>query len=151
MLTNRGNIWTYPAEVVLITTNGIVKKNGEAVMGRGCAREARDYFPGISLKLAEYLTQYGNRPFNLGHWDYPKLSTIQKWIWTFPTKHNWRDNSDLDLITASARHLIQMANKFEVTTIVLPRPGCANGKLSWEVVQPIIADIFDDRFTSITF
>lgn len=149
MLTDRGNIWTYPAEVVLITTNGIVKSNGECVMGRGCAREARDYFPGISLKLAEYLAQYGNRPFNLGHWN--TTPSGQKWVWTFPTKHDWRDNSDLELIATSARHLVQMADKFEVSTIVLPRPGCANGKLSWSVVQPIITDILDDRFTAITF
>lgn len=35
MIEVKGNLWTYPAEVRVITTNGFVKKNGEAVMGIG--------------------------------------------------------------------------------------------------------------------
>lgn len=36
-----GNMWAIPADAYCITTNGFVKKNGEAVMGAGCAKEAR--------------------------------------------------------------------------------------------------------------
>jgi len=36
-----GNLWTYrPAGIRVITTNGTIKASGEAVMGKGCAREA---------------------------------------------------------------------------------------------------------------
>jgi len=33
----RGNLFHTPCDVICITTNGFVKRNGEAVMGRGCA------------------------------------------------------------------------------------------------------------------
>ena len=36
-----GNLWTYPADIRVITTNGTVKNDGTCVMGRGCAAEAK--------------------------------------------------------------------------------------------------------------
>lgn len=42
----KGNIWTLydsdPTCYICITTNGFVKSNGEAVMGRGTALQAMD-------------------------------------------------------------------------------------------------------------
>jgi len=43
------NLWEYPADARVITTNGFVKNNGEAVMGRGCAREAARKYPRLPL------------------------------------------------------------------------------------------------------
>jgi len=39
-----GNIWNYynKGNWIVITTNGTIKKNGEAVMGRGVALEAKN-------------------------------------------------------------------------------------------------------------
>jgi hypothetical protein len=41
-----GNIWDYydKGHWIVITTNGIVNKNGEAIMGRGVALEAAKKF-----------------------------------------------------------------------------------------------------------
>jgi hypothetical protein len=46
-----GELWDHhkAGVVIAITTNGYVKGNGACVMGRGCAKEARDSFPGIDL------------------------------------------------------------------------------------------------------
>ena len=139
------NLWDQTCnEVVVITTNGIVKPDRRAVMGAGCAREARDRFPGIDLKLGYYLEQHGNRPFNLGIWDGIRIVS-------FPTKHNWRDPSDPALIWESAYQLAMMADKFHWASVVMPRPGCGNGQLSWPDVKAIIAPILDDRFTVVSF
>jgi len=43
-----------------ITTNGYVKKNGLAVMGRGCALQARKRFMGLPRVLGEKIQQNGN-------------------------------------------------------------------------------------------
>ena len=67
MLEVKGNLWTfeYPntspdSYVRCITTNGFVKKNGEAVMGRGCAKEACERYPGLAKQLGEKIIKKGN-------------------------------------------------------------------------------------------
>ena len=135
-----GNLWDYPAQVRAITTNGFVKNNGECVMGRGCAKEARDKFPGLAIYLGQMIKAHGNRCFNLGNG-----------LVSFPVKHNWWEKADPDLIVQSAHQLVTMADKFGWKSVVIPRPGCGNGQLNWDDVKKVIEPILDDRFTIITF
>ena len=139
-----GNIFTLPrnGEAVCITTNGIVKANGHAVMGKGIALEADNLFH-ISKKLGCYLNKYGNRVFNMGKFSngYQCLTVI-----TFPTKYDWKDNSDINLICKSAKQLVELCNKFNITKCYLTPPGCGNGKLNWRIVKDYISPILDDRF-----
>lgn len=68
-------------------------------------------------------------------------------VLTCPTKHDWRDRSDLTLIRRSCEQLVAICDKFGVRTCYLPRPGCANGGLDWETqVRPVVEPILDDRF-----
>jgi hypothetical protein len=32
------------------------------------------------------------------------------------------------------------------TTVIMPRPGCGNGRLRWQDVSKVLSDILDDRF-----
>ena len=88
MLELKGNynIFSLPqqGEAVCVTTNGIVKQNGCAVMGKGIALEADNLFH-VSGKLGQYLQTYGNRPFNLG---VAILNGIPFYLFSFPTKHH---------------------------------------------------------------
>ena len=131
-------------DAVCITTNGIVKKDGKAVMGKGIAYQACNLFPSIDKILGDYLTQYGNRAFNLGLWN---MNGKAIRIFSFPTKHHWKDMSDVTLITDCAEQIVTMADKFKPNRILLPPPGCGNGGLTWEVdVKNWLEFIFDDRF-----
>jgi hypothetical protein len=147
-----GNLWNFAeygfADVVVVTTNGSINRFGSAVMGRGCALQAKQRFPGIERLLAHYLRSYGNRPFVLKKADCPPTSYS---LVSMPVKHHWRDLADLDLIEQSANALVLMANKRAWQSIVLPRAGCGNGGLHWQHVQPLLAAIFDDRFTVVTY
>ena len=71
MLELRGNydIFGLPknGEAMCVTTNGIVKEDGHAVMGAGIAKQANQILH-LSEKLGSYLKQYGNRAFNLGQY-----------------------------------------------------------------------------------
>jgi hypothetical protein len=147
-----GNLWTYPADVRVITTNGTVKKNGECVMGRGCALEAvkgtqhNGKWPGLPSILGAWLESEGNIPTYLGACVTPATGML----WSFPVKHNWYEKADLALIRKSAEYLAAFLTPTE-SRIVLPRPGCGNGGLRWEDVKPVLEPILDERFHVITF
>lgn len=46
-----------------VTTNGVIRKNGDTVLGKGQALEAEKLFSGMERQLGEYLRRYGNRAF----------------------------------------------------------------------------------------
>jgi hypothetical protein len=144
-----GNLWTYhlpdgsEPDIRVITTNGTVKRNGECVMGRGCALEAKSRYPDLAFMLGQVIQGLGNEAFWIMTKDGP--------IITFPVKHNWYEKADLSLIEKSALKIASM-HALEDKTVVMPRPGCGNGRLDWELnVKPILAPILDDRFHVITF
>lgn len=142
-----GNLWEYPADVRVITTNGFVKNNGLAVMGRGCALEAAKKYPQFPYYLGTRIKEHGLSVEQFGFDDGIVLA--------FPVKHNWYENADKDLIIKSTFQLIEIADKQhnpKWNVILMPRPGCGNGNLSWDgEVKPILEEILDDRFHVITF
>ena len=152
MLEEVGDLWSIKADLRLITTNGIVTKDGRAVMGRGCALELKQKVLGIDASLGHLIKMFGNKPhYLITPNEIPELGSIL----TFPVKHHWRDKADPDLIKESANRI---ADKVDITPfegkdtrIVCPRPGCGNGGLDWKDVKPIIEPIFDDRFIIVTW
>ncbi len=139
MLELVGDLWDYHDKgyYVIITTNGFVKKNGECVMGRGVAQQAKQRFPELPKKLGETINKWGNRPYCFSKYK----------IITFPTKHVWWENSDIELIVKSARELvINIVSRRYTDKIYMVRPGCSNGGLEWTVVKPRIKDIFNDQY-----
>lgn len=141
MLEPVGDLWTTPADWRVITTNGDVKKNGAAVMGRGCALEAKTRFVGIDHYLGRMIQQFGNHVYFL-----------EAGLLSFPVKHHWQDRADIELIRRSATELRYFLDIGHISgRILLPRPGCGNGGLNWTGVKPVIAPILDDRFAVITF
>lgn len=137
-----GNLWDYhnPNHIIAITTNGFVKRNGECVMGRGCALEARQRIPNIARQLGKLITEKGNHVHYLG-----------QGVVSFPVKHAWFQDADIALIERSARELLNMANSFGWKSVIIPRPGCGNGRLQWNDVRSVLDRILDDRFKIIDF
>ncbi len=105
-----------------ITTNGIVKSNGLAVMGAGVAKAFAQCYPQLPSILGQKLIESGNQVHHL-----LSLSNID--IFSFPTKHHWRERSDLTLIITSAQ----------------TKPGCGLGGLSWSEVKNAISPILPDN------
>lgn len=117
------------ADAICITTNGIIKADGTAVMGKGIALEASKRYPALPLTLSRHIALYGNVPGII-------LQTPK--IVSFPTKNDWRDNSSLELIEQSAKHLAAMIEANNWSKVAITKPGCANGNLQWSDVEPII-------------
>lgn len=147
-----GNAWDLfdsgDFSVLFITTNGFVKKNGAAVMGRGIAAEMKRRYPGIEYKLGNLL-QYGNKVHTLNYSSEPQ----ERFIMSFPVKHNWFENADIELIKQSCQEVMNLldGHAFKNDKFLLPRPGCGNGHLNWEDVKPIIEPLLDDRFYIVDF
>lgn len=147
MLQQTGNMWTLDADARCITTNGVTRpSDGAAVMGKGCAREARNRYPGVDVYLGLKISEAGNHVHHLMQAPKTPMGSGMWVLLSFPTKDHWRDKSDLALIRRSCDELMAIADT-EPTwqTILLPRPGCGAGGLSWPAVEAVIAPLLDDR------
>lgn len=135
-----GNIWDYlGCAIVAITTNGTVDGSGDAIFGRGCARQALASFPDLKKRLGRLLRDTGNHVYELGDG-----------IVSFPVEDSPWENPDPRLIARSARELKELADRRGWQRVVVPRPGCGGGGLDWREVRPLLEKILDDRFLIIT-
>jgi hypothetical protein len=137
-------------KIVCVTTNGYIKKNGAAVMGRGNALAMAKEYPALPINLATHIMKNGN---NLG--------PILKRVISFPVKpitgtfdqvldkvkHMYKSNqnipgfhckADIEIIKRSLNQLNDFMIKFNLQEVFLPLPGCSNGELTLEQVQPIL-------------
>ena len=146
-----GNLWEFheAGHWVCVTTNGVVGKKG-LVMGKGVALEASTRFPDLKEKWGEMVQELGNIPV-------PYMGRLL----SFPTKHHWRDNSDIDLIAKSAHGLAKWLpfikgscgrQQQPFLPICLPMVGCGNGNLDWNSqVLPVLSSILtSDDYLAIT-
>lgn len=156
-------------DAIVITTNGFVKKSGECVMGRGCAKQATSLYPRIAKTLGTLIRNKGN---------HVHLIKEDPNILSFPVKPvsvsclaskknvvrhmqnrfkpgqqvpGWACVADLQLIERSANELVDITNKYGWEKVILPRPGVGFGELKWSDVCPILNKVLDNRFYSITF
>jgi len=148
----KGDIWNVDADAICITTNGVVKKNGECVMGRGIALEAANRYPNMPKKLGELIQKYGNSVHIIGNMIRESLLKIHgitafTYVLSFPVKHHFKDIADLDIIKQSCIDLKNLADIMSWQKVVLVKPGCGCGKRDWETeVKPIVSELLDDRF-----
>lgn len=168
MIEITGNLWDQTqADAICITTNGFVKANGEAVMGRGCAKEAADRIEGLALHFGKLLKEQGNQVQIIAEGENQVLVAFP----VKPTKvisdgtnfvshlhyqvgkvvPGWAAKADLRIIIKSAWELKSLATFYGWEDVIIPRPGCGHGELAWEDVKAIISPILDDRFKVITY
>ena len=140
MLEVKGNIWDYYDEGnwVVIPTNRTIKRNGEAVMGRGVALQAKLKRPDLPLFLGDLIRDFGNQVYRFDQWR----------LLSFPLKDNWWELAKLSLIEVSLVQLKQAVGFASGvrSRVYLPRVGCGNGGLDWKDVKPILERYLDDRF-----
>lgn len=145
---------------VCITTNGIISSNGKAVMGAGTAGYLAKLYPEVKSILGKSLSKCGNLPFIIGcikntEFFAPSKNILDNklfscLVWSFPTKNDFKDKSDLELIKKSAIQMVKHADNLNLKNIIIPAPGCGKntGQLDYTAqVKPVIEDIFDSRFS----
>ena len=151
------DLWAYydAGYHVCITTNGFVKRNGEAVMGRGTAAQAKRRFPVLAGTLGTYI----------GNCGWLGIYELQPRLWCFPVKPakgisdgtnvvssqqyrfplgstvpGWALKARLVIIKVGLAILNSLRVAAPFDYLVLPRPGCGAGELDWEIqVKPLCA------------
>src|ERR1035437_6478879 len=106
-----GNMFDMPADAYCITTNGIIKANGRAVMGAGVALSAVRRFPECDKFLANMIKEKSHQVGVFYIADNVDLIS-------FPTKNNWKDPSDIKLIEKSANELMELIKKYGYRNVV---------------------------------
>lgn len=145
-----GNLFMRPVstrDACCVTTNGVLRHDGKAVMGAGIAKYCRDNFNGVDKTLGKLIKEGGNHAYYLGHWVF-RPDTSGFLLFSFPTKDDWRDDSKPELIRQSCKEVMKLADIYFVDGhIYLPCPGCNNGRLNyWQDVRYILHEELDDRF-----
>lgn len=141
-----GDLWHGLGKVdaICITTNGYVKKDGACVMGRGCALQAVNMFKGINYLLGAMIKRNGNIVQVIKSEEGTDLIA-------FPVKHVWNERADIKLIERSCLELVNIADTKGYKQVLIPRPGCGNGGLSYKDVRPVLKKHLDDRFFIVTY
>lgn len=143
----KGDLFAQACSAIVIPTNGVVKQNGMAVMGAGVAKTARDRYVGIDTILGDLLREKGNHVHILGGaW---LSASPERKIVSFPTKHDWRDPSNLSLIRRSAEELLIETEVRGWKKVCLPKVGSGLGQLPWSSVAFYLSKMLDDRFVII--
>jgi hypothetical protein len=135
----QGDMWEEvgKADLILVTTNAAIRKDGALVMGRGAAAQAKEMFPQLPFELGRRLKQSGLIEKEYGI-TVTGISTQGTLLGAFQVKYHWRDEADLNLIRFSCRELARYAGPCPRERIVVNYPGIGNGRLTRDDVEPIL-------------
>lgn len=102
------------------------------VMGAGLAAKFRAKYP-------DMFNDYRGR-FLAGRLTgaYAYKAEDGKTIINFPTKKDWREQSDIELIKKSFRWLLDNYKTLGIGSVCFPKVGCGLGGLKWSEVKPYI-------------
>jgi O-acetyl-ADP-ribose deacetylase (regulator of RNase III) len=128
-----------------------ISVNTVGVMGKGLASRARYQFPHVyvayedmckkrQLRMGRPALYKTEAPLATQLADEPELlkGIERNWFLLFPTKNDWRQGADKDGIVEGLKWLQENYKQEGITSLALPALGCGLGRLSWEVMGPII-------------
>jgi hypothetical protein len=143
-------------KTVCVTTNGYVKQNGSAVMGRGNAFAMKNIIPGLDEKLGEHIRQHGNNVGFIFHRviAFPVKPAVGTFEQALPHVRDiyagsvqvpgFHCQADLTIIERSAKQLAQLIRDKNISEVYLPVPGVGNGRLTKQQVIPVISGMLPD-------
>lgn len=120
---SNGNIFDSDCEFLINPVNCV------GVMGKGLALQFKNIFPNNFLKYRQHCL---NGNLTIGK----LLITTEnnKRIINFPTKQDWRNNSELKYIILGLKKLETAVQRYNIKSIAFPKIGCGLGGLNWDTV-----------------
>lgn len=151
MQLEKGNIWDIysTTDVFIFTANATVKRDHRLIMGRGLAKQVRDYIPEIDLEI-------GTRILTGRHYSTYKQFFIAEYLFVlvpfqrppavgaFQVKEYFSDTAKLELIIGATQALTDLALSFTDKRFNMNFPGIGAGRLERGAVLPIISHLPDN-------
>jgi len=129
--------WMLP-DIYIFTANNTLKKNGALVMGAGAAKDCRDAYDGIDLKIGSKIKE--NVDYFLKLID---ISSEQK-IGVFQVKRHYSNNADINLIKKGAEILKELAEASPNNIFHMNFPGIGFGNLEYNDVLKVLKILPDN-------
>jgi hypothetical protein len=139
-------------EIVCVTTNGFIKKNGQAVMGRGNALAMATAIPRLPMYLANHIKTHGHivGPIYKKVISFPVKPIQGKYKDVLPHMRNKYKETDIvpgffckaevGIIKKSVEELNRLIenNNNVIKTVYLPIPGINNGQLNFSDISEVL-------------
>jgi hypothetical protein len=130
MVRSSANIWDDHAagQYAVIPTNTVVKSNGEAVMGAGLAKQARDRFKGLAARYGAHLREAqanGTSAMLVDH---------ENRLILVPTKGDWKLPSSVEQVDAALTELSTLDLPMSV-----PNLGAGNGQVPLKDIEALMS------------
>ena len=120
----QGNIFNSQCDVITVTVNCV------GIMGAGLAKQCKERYP-ITYRHYKHLCDQGEiRPGK------PRLVNYERPILLFPTKNDWRNNSQIEWVEEGLKRISKNSQHFQ--SIAIPPLGCGLGGLDWDQVRGLI-------------
>lgn len=137
---------------IAIATNYGWKKDLTNVMGAGIAKQAKERFPKLPREYGQYCYDH--------HLKHPRAYCIpstyfaqynlflcaSKKLDPYAPNQSWRASASISQIWTSCVSLQEIASAVTDSSIFIPRLGCANGGLDWNVVRTIMEPVLSNQF-----
>lgn len=123
--------------IYMFTANSVIKQNQRLVMGAGCAKPVRDFYPDIDKlfgKKIEHMSRFGVK----------FVKYKEQFIGAFQTKYDWQEGSPLELVEYSTKYLKFIADNKPEYTFHLPCPAVSHGGCSVEEILPMLEILPDN-------
>lgn len=129
-----------------------ISVNTAGIMGKGLASRTKYQFPDVYVVYQDLCRQkilqmgkpylYKRESFVdklLADETYPLLNpNSNKWFLLFPTKHHWKQDSDIQGIEEGLAWLRDNYAKEKIRSLAMPALGCGLGNLDWRDVGPLM-------------
>ena len=134
------NVAASDADIIVNTVNCRLSPSGRGVMGAGVAKAFAELHPYI---LPDYEAAIRSGELRPGRCLLFPLRDGRQWA-ALATKDHWQDPSREDWVRIGLAELGAKAKASGARSIAIPPPGCGNGKLEWDEIEPIVVRYLGD-------
>ncbi|MGE6289975.1 macro domain-containing protein [Aeromonas media] len=133
-----GDFFDFDADIRVNTVNCV------GVMGAGVALAFKNKYPEMFKQYVKECNLGLLKPGVPSVWVNNDLFSKEMEIINFPTKDDWRNDSEYEYIESGLKWLSNYLKQKKFSTITLPALGCGHGKLNWGRVKHLIEIYLSD-------